>query len=85
MNLDRIVETPIGKMTESNWNIVVWMLGYLEEHHWIDAFSVGSLDEDCYIEDLQALINGVNERYSVEPTEKLQKMLELTNWSDSYE
>jgi len=84
-SLDRIVETPIGKMSESNWNIIVWMFGYLEDHHWCDAFTVGNLDEDCHIEDLQDLINGVNERYSVEPTERLQKLLKLTSWSDSYE
>ena len=40
MSLDKIFETPLGKMTESNWNILVWMFGYLEDHHWRDAFAV---------------------------------------------
>ena len=85
MNLDRIVETPIGKLTESNWNLIVWMLGYLDEEQWIDAFSTHSgLDEEVNLEDIQALVNGINERYSVEPTEKLQKMLDLTSWTESY-
>lgn len=84
-SLDRIVETPIGKMTESNWNIIVWMFGYLEDHHWRDAFTVGNLDQEANLKDLQALVNGVYEHYCMDPDEKLQQLLKLTSWSDSYE
>ena len=83
--LDKIFDTPIGKMTESNWNIIVWMFGYLEDHHWRDAFRVGNLDEESNIEDLQALVKGVYEHYSMDIDEKLQKLLDLESWSDSYE
>ena len=85
MSLDKIFETPLGKMTESNWNILVWMLGYLEDHHWRDAFAVGNLDEESNIEDLQALVKGVYEHYSMDIDEKLERLLELDSWSDSYE
>ena len=39
MSIDRIVETPIGNITESMWNLIVHMFGYLDESQWLDAIS----------------------------------------------
>tara|TARA_R100000781_G_scaffold28052_2_gene20786 strand:- start:261 stop:536 length:276 start_codon:yes stop_codon:yes gene_type:complete len=85
-SLDRIFETPIGNISESMWNLIVHMFGYLEEHHWIDAISTSwDWEGEIKIEDFQSVINGIIERYDMETSPTLLKFMEMDSWSDSYE
>lgn len=85
-SLDRIFETPIGNISESMWNLIVHMFGYLDEDQWVDAISTTwDWEGEIKIEDFQSVINGIIERYDMETNPTLLKFLELDNWSDSYE
>ena len=84
-SLDRIFETPIGNISESMWNLIVHMFGYLDEDQWIDAISTNwDWEGEIKIEDFQNVINGIIERYDMETNPTLLKFLELESWSDSY-
>ena len=85
-SLDRIFETPIGNISESMWNLIVHMFGYLDEDQWIDAISTQwDWEGEIKIEDFQSVINGMIERYDIETNPTLLKFLELDSWSESYE
>ena len=85
-SLDRIYETPVGNISESMWNLIVHMFGYLDEDQWIDAISTTwDWEGEIKIEDFQNVINGMIERYDIETNPTLLKFLELNSWSDSYE
>lgn len=85
-SLDRIFETPIGDITESMWNLIVHMFGYLDEYQWVDAISTTwDWEGEIKIEDFQSVINGMIERYDIETNPALLKFLEMDSWSDSYE
>ena len=85
-SLDRIFETPIGNISESMWNLIVHMFGYLDEDQWLDAISTNwDWEGEIKIEDFQNVINGMIERYDIETNPTLLKFLELDSWSDSYE
>ena len=84
-SLDRIFETPIGNISESMWNLIVHMFGYLNEDQWLDAISTNwDWEGEIKIEDFQSVINGIIERYDIETNPTLLKFLELDSWSDSY-
>ena len=84
-SLDRIFETPIGNISESMWNLIVHMFGYLDEDQWLDAISTNwDWEGEIKIEDFQSVINGMIERYDIETNPTLLKFLELDSWSDSY-